>query len=82
MLLSVESIYLQSIEFHVEGLNEVLEDISTLCHKFSCLLICQSLMHVLVWSFEVWEEKDENFLRVSRNLNKVYVIAKLMEVSV
>jgi len=82
MLLSVEARYLQSIKFYIEGLYEVFEDISTLCHKFSCLLIRQSLMHVLIWSFEVREEKDEDFLWVSRNLDKVDVIANLMEVSV
>lgn len=64
VLLSMEASDLQSVEFDIEEGYEVLKDVSTLCHQFGRLLVCECLMHVLVWSLKVREQEDEDFFRV------------------
>ena len=65
----MEATDLEFIKFHVEGANEVFEDISTLCHEFSSLFVSQSFMHVLIRTFKVRKEKHKDFLGVSRDLD-------------
>ena len=82
VLLSMEASNLKLVEFNVEKGNEILKHVSTLSHQFGCLLISQSLVHVLIWPFEIWEKQNENFFGVAWNLNKIDWILNLMEVSV
>ena len=82
VLLSMEARNLKLVEFNVEKGNEIFEHVSTLSHQFGCLLISQSLVHILIWPFKIWEKQNENFFRVARNLNKIDWILNLMEVSI
>ena len=56
---------MKSVEFHIEGLDEVFENVAALSHQFGCLLVGKAFMHVLVRSFKVWEEKNEDFFGIS-----------------
>ena len=73
---------LKFVKFHIEGLDEVFENIAALSHQFGCLLVGKAFMHVLVRSFKVWEEENEDFFGISWDLNEIYMILNLMEVSV
>ena len=64
VLLSMEARDLQSVELDIEEGYEVLKDVSTLCHQFGRLLVCECLMHVLVWPLKVREKEDEDLFWV------------------
>ena len=53
------------VEFDVERLDEIFEDVAALSHQLCSLFVSKSLMHVLIRSFEVWEEENEDFLGIS-----------------
>ena len=61
----MEASNLKLVEFNVEKGNEILEHVSTLSHQFGCLLISQSLVHILIWPFEIWKKQNENLFRVA-----------------
>ena len=52
----MEASNLELVEFDVEKGDEILKNISTLSHQFSCLFISESLVHIFIWSFEIWEK--------------------------
>ena len=52
-------------DLNVEKGYEILKYVSTLGHQFSCLLISQSLVHILIWPFEIREKQNENLFRVA-----------------
>ena len=82
LALSMEPFDLELSKFDVKVVDEIFEDISTLRHKFSGLLVRQHLFNVLIWTLKVREEKNENFLGVARNLHQVNDITDLMEVPI
>ena len=79
---AMEALDLKLLKFDVEVSNEVLEDISAFSHQFSCLLISQHFFDIFIRALEVGEQEDENFLRVTGDLNQVDDIIDLMEVSI
>ena len=65
VLLAMEARDLQFVKLNIKESNEVLKHVSTLCHEFGGLFICERLVHVLIWSFKVREQKYEDFFGIS-----------------
>ena len=80
--LAVEPSYLQLAKLDVEVRDEVLKNVTTFGHQLRSLLVGQHFLHILIRLLEVGEKKNEDFLWIARDLNKINDIVDLMEVSV
>ncbi len=82
LALAMEPSYLQLAKLDIEVCDEVFKNVTTLSHQFRSLLVGQHFLHILIRLLKVREEKDEDFLWIARDLNKINDIVDLMEVSV
>ena len=80
--LAVETFDLELVEFDKETADEVLKDIAAVVDQLSCLFVCQDLLYVLFWLFEIRKQKDEHFCLIARYLYQVNFTIDLVEVTV
>ena len=65
----METTYLQAAMLQVKLIDQVLKTILIVLDELASLLLRQYFLDVLIWTFKVGEQQDENFLFIARYFN-------------
>jgi len=80
--LSMETINKQFPIPDIQACDKLFKAVVTVTHQLLRLLLCQNSAEVNLWHFEVREGKNEDFLQVPANLDKVDASVNGMEVTI